>query len=236
MLNHGRMIILAVGGLLVVSACASSESNSGADSVAGFIFIDSDSSVVCETVLESYPPQCGGPSVRLLDLDSESVVALTSDTEPTSDALSWTDYRATVEGSAGTDGLSDVVLSDPVYSESDEELELRVADLGIAAGEPVTWPFDLTNLTGDGIMLTFTDGQHVEVTLSDEGGEVYRSSDGMFFTQAIELVDIPAGGRLPFVLTADPIDLPPGTYTARGWITALETGDLVVTWQVTIAE
>jgi hypothetical protein len=57
----------------------------------------------------------------------------------------------------------------------------------------------------------------------------------MFFTQMVEEVLLPAGGTFPYVLTAEPIDVPPGVYTATAWFTTLETADVILEWQVTIS-
>ncbi len=231
-----KLILLIAVVLLVGAACSSADSDSGSDTenASGFIFLDSTGSRICESLLESYPPQCGDPSVRLLDLDPGSVVALMSPSDPALEAVSWTDYVQWVGGDVTSGGLSNVRILNPTHASGSSGLVLRVTDLGIDAGEPVTWPFDLTNATDGDTTLTFTSGQRVEVTLSDDSGEVYRWSDGMFFTQAMETVNLPAGVTLPFTLTADPIDLPPGEYAAKAWVTATETSDVVLTWNVTV--
>jgi hypothetical protein len=185
--------------------------------------------------MESYPPQCGEPSVRLLDLEPGAVVALMSPNDPTLVPVSWTEYSAAVEGVLGDNGLSNVVLTDPVHQNGSEGLVLRTANLGIVVGEPAAWPFDLTNGTDADVVLTFTSGQRMELTLSDDSGEAYRWSSDMMFTQAIEDVPLPAGATLPFMLTAEPLDLPPGTYTAKAWVKAAEAMDLSLEWQVTIS-
>ena len=218
----------------VATACGSGDSASGSETASGFIFIDSTGSHICDVMLESYPPQCGEPSVKLLDLIPGSVVALQSSGDAALADVSWIDYTATVAGNREASGLSSVVLSDPVYSSGSEGVVLRVADLGLKDREPVTWPFDLTNRTDTSLTLTFSDGQRVEVTLSDDSGEVYRWSDDLFFTQTIERVDLPAGTTLPYIVRADPIDLPPGEYTAKAWVTAPQAIDGVLTWTLTI--
>jgi hypothetical protein len=186
-------------------------------------------------MLESYPPQCGGPGVKLLDLDPEVVVALMSPDDPTLAPISWTQYEAGVEGVAAEGGLSDVVLTDPLYTSGSDGLVLRTVDLGLVVGEPAVWPFDLTNATDDDTMLTFTSGQRMELTLSNDSGEVYRWSADMMFTQAIEEVALPAGATLPYMLTAEPIGLPSGEYIATAWVRAAEAMNVSLTWNVTIS-
>jgi hypothetical protein len=229
-----RFLATVIALVILLSACASEDSSAKTEMGSGYIFFDSTGSRICESILESHPPQCGDPSVKLHDLAPGSVVALMPSTDPASDPVSWTEYWTTVEGTPSNDGLTDVLIADPIYLSRSDRLVLRVADLGITTDEPVTWPFDLTNATDTDVALTFTDGQRIELTLSDDSGEVYRWSDGMFFVQAIAEVGLPAGATFPYVVTADPIDLSPGAYTAEAWVTAEEANDVVVTWTVTV--
>ena len=92
----------------------------------------------------------------------------------------------------------------------------------------------MTRLWPD-IKLAFGSGQRMDLTLSNEGGEVYRWSDDMMFTQAIEEVPLPAGATLPHTLSAESINLPPGTYSAKAWVTAAEAMDLTLTWTITVS-
>lgn len=61
--------------------------------VQGFLFVDADGNAeLCDLVLESYPPQCGGESLPVAgDL---SLIELTSD-----QGLSWSDSAVSLEGS-----------------------------------------------------------------------------------------------------------------------------------------
>jgi hypothetical protein len=229
-----RILAAVIGSLLLLSACGSADSGTATEEMTGFIFIDSAGSHVCGTRLESYPPQCGEPSAKLLDLDPGTVVALTSPKDPTLAPVSWTDYGTTVSGERSSNELVQVRLVDPVHEAHSDGLVLRVADLGIATNEPVIWPIDLTNLTDKDLTLVFSDGQRIEITLSDGSGEVYRWSDGVFFTQAIEEFDLPAGATFPWVVRGEPTGLSPGTYTAKAWVTAPEAEDVVVTWTVEV--
>jgi hypothetical protein len=229
-----RLIGLIAVSLVVLNGCGGADSVSGNETVSGFIFMDATGSRICGLMLESYPPQCGEPSLKLLDLEPESVVALTSPEDPTLASVSWTDYATSVQGERGPNGLSGVTLANPVYVSGSEGLVLRVTDLGIKAGEPITWPFDLTNRTDANATLAFSDGQRLEVTLSKASGEVYRWSDAMFFTQAVTRLDLAAGTTIPYVLRADAIDLPPGEYTAKAWVTAAQASDAVLTWALSI--
>lgn len=227
----GLVAALAV----VVAACGGEDNASGSEAASGFMFIDPTEAHLCESMLESYPPQCGEPSVQLLDLEPNLVVALMSPADQPVAPFFWTEYVLGVEGAPDTNGLSDVVLTDPVYSSDGDAMTLRTADLGIVVGEPVIWPFDLTNNTDEDTLLTFTSGQRMDLTLSDDSGEVYRWSGDMFFTQMIEEMTLSGGETFPYVLSAEPIGLPPGMYTATAWVTAVETIDIVLEWQVTVS-
>lgn len=71
--------------------------------IAGFVFVDADGSArICDAILESYPPQCGGDSIPLTgDLSNYE---LTSD-----QGLSWSDAPLRIEGSF--DGTTFTVAS-----------------------------------------------------------------------------------------------------------------------------
>ncbi len=60
--------------------------------VSGFLFIEANSNVVlCEVIAESYPPQCGGQSIKIAgDIPIE---ALTTD-----QGVSWSDNSVELEG------------------------------------------------------------------------------------------------------------------------------------------
>nr|MDJ0792302.1 BsuPI-related putative proteinase inhibitor [Acidimicrobiia bacterium] len=183
---------------------------------------------------ESYPPQCGGVIVELADLRPDSVVALQSPDDPAIAASSWTDYVAGVTGDEADGVLTNVVLTDPIARSESDGLVVRIADLGLTATEPFTLPIDARNITDDDTTLTFTSGQRVEFTLSDDSGEVYRWSEGMMFTQAIETAELPAGSVYGTTLTGEPIGVAPGTYLAKAWITAAEAANVVVEWETTV--
>jgi len=226
--------------LLVLAACASGESDEptepGRVEASGSLFIESDGTKLCGTVAESYPPQCGGDRKFLLDLRPNTVVALVSPSDPTFAPVTWTDYSLRVSGVETDTGLTNVELTDPVYSSTGDGLLLRVADLGVRPGEPVQFPLDLTNITDVATDLTFFNGQRAEVVFEDGSGEVYRWSADMMFTQAIETVTVDPGTTLPYVLTGEAIDLSPGDYTAKAWITAEGAENVVVIWTVTVSQ
>jgi hypothetical protein len=236
-----RTIIVASAVMLVLSACAGiadrdEASDTGRVEAAGALFIETDGMKLCSAVAESYPPQCGGDRTYLLDLRPNTVVALMSPSDPTFAAVTWTDYTLRVTGIGTDDGLTNVELGDPVYSATGDGLLLRVADLAVQVGEPVVFPMDLTNVTDTATDLTFFDGQRAEIVFEDASGDVYRWSADMMFAQSIETITIEAGATVPYVLTGEPIDLPPGNYSAKAWVTANGAENVVVVWTVTVEE
>lgn len=232
MIRALRTLAVAIAVVVSVSACASDDA--GSTEYRGFIVIDASGSQLCDALAESYPPQCAGLIVTLADLQPDTVVALQSPDDPSLGSVSWTDYRAGVTGEESDGVLSNVVLTDPIASGQSAGLIVRVADLGFVEDDPFTLPIDVRNATDDDMVLTFGSGQRVEFTLSNDSGEVYRWSSDLVFTQAIESVDLPAGSIFGATLTGELTGVSPGTYEAAAWVTALETRDVVVTWQTTV--
>lgn len=215
--------VIALG--LILAACGETTNSGSQTEYSGIIFNDSRGSQLCGALAESFPPQCGEPIIELGDLRLDDVVALQS-----AQATSWTDYVAGVGGDEADGVLTSVVLTDPVVTNAADGFVLRVADLGITSGAPIVLPTDVRNATDEDAALTFTSGQRVELTLSQDGEERYRWSATASFIQSIEEVTLPAGQVFGRTLITSPVDLPPGTYTAQAWITAAETTDLVVEW------
>ncbi len=235
-----KLVVFASAMLLVLSACADggdgAQTEPGRVEAAGALFIETDGMKLCSAVAESYPPQCAGDRTILLDLRPNTVVALMSPSDPTFAAVSWTDYTLRVTGVDTDEGLTHVELVDPVFSTTGDGLLLRIADLGVHRTEPVIFPLDLTNVTDTATDLTFFNGQRAEVVFEDGSGEVYRWSADMMFAQSIETITVEAGATVPYVLTGEPIDLPPGDYTAKAWVTADGAQNLVLVWTVTVEE
>ena len=228
-----RTVLTVLGVALLAAACGGDESGSE-PLYSGFIVADGGGTNLCDALAESYPPQCGGVIVELADLRLDSVVGLQSPEDPALGAVSWTDYVAGVDGTENEGLLTDVVLTDPVESSASDAMVARVADLGIDSSEPLVLPIDVRNSGDSAITLSFTSGQRVEFTLSDQDGEVYRWSDGLFFSQSLEQVTLEAGAIYGTTLTGEPVGVEPGSYTARAWITAPEANNVVVTWETQV--
>ena len=67
-----------------------------------YLFIDGDQAQLCGALLESYPPQCGGASVRLLgEVPTAVIDGLDSTSDPGQAKTSW--GPVLVSGMVGTD-------------------------------------------------------------------------------------------------------------------------------------
>ena len=64
----------------------------GLVAVRGFLIDEGTGARICSAVMESYPPQCGGPSLSVTNVDVASLEGAT-----TEDRVSWVDL-AVVEG------------------------------------------------------------------------------------------------------------------------------------------
>jgi hypothetical protein len=91
------------GGLTVTDALETDAT--GIIAVSGFIVADAAGVRLCEALAESFPPQCGGPSILL-----EGLEQIDPDELSTEGDVSWTDYAVTVFGEL-TDGT---LVADPL--------------------------------------------------------------------------------------------------------------------------
>jgi hypothetical protein len=66
--------------------------------VRGALIVSGGIARLCYAVLESYPPQCGGPSLVVRELDLNSVGELTS-----ANSVTWSDREVRLRGTV-TDG------------------------------------------------------------------------------------------------------------------------------------
>ncbi|HXL43627.1 MAG TPA: hypothetical protein VN960_06160 [Gaiellaceae bacterium] len=66
--------------------------------VRGALIVSGGIARLCYAVLESYPPQCGGPSLVLRELDLNTVGELTS-----ANSVTWSDREVRLRGTV-TDG------------------------------------------------------------------------------------------------------------------------------------
>jgi hypothetical protein len=158
---------------------------------------------LCDAVLESYPPQCGEPSISVVNLHPADIAGMQS-----SGNVFW------AEGVRVAGVVTEGVLTV-------ETIELNVVGNGLSLrleiqGElrrgPVAWVVHLTNVAGEEIDLVFPSGQQADVALFDgDGLESYRWSNGRAFTEAIVDVTLPPSESARFVLE-DQLEVPAGQY------------------------
>lgn len=72
---------------------AEAQSASGNRSVSGLLVAEGDLVRLCEVLLESFPPQCGGASIEIRGLDLTTVNGLQVEQN-----VSWTDREITLTG------------------------------------------------------------------------------------------------------------------------------------------
>lgn len=205
----------------------------------GILVIDSEARL-CEALAESFPPQCAGGSVRLTDLEDNAVVGLqTSDDQ----AVKWTNYPLAVVGTVEGGDLTGAEIAGAVYEEEADGLKVRLytaqrpfpAD-PLRSGEAVWWVIDATNVSGNGIPLTFASGQVAEVTISDGDTELYRWSNGKSFAQEVREIDFEAG-RTAGATLSDPLVVNAGTdLTLRAWITGVGADGVIVVTPIDIVQ
>lgn len=113
--------LLLAGLVLVFSACGSDDG--GAGSVApttstpttgqeleftGYLFRAQGETRICDAILESYPPQCGGQTYKVTGLDVSGVDGLQE-----AQGVTWTEEPVTLRGVLTDDGATLVVNPNP---------------------------------------------------------------------------------------------------------------------------
>ena len=80
--------------------------------VSGFFLATGDTAVLCSVVLESYPPQCGGGTVRLVgEVPGDVLAALDSTDDPTLAKATWGQVEVTgTYQASGADGGGTIAL------------------------------------------------------------------------------------------------------------------------------
>lgn len=92
---------------LACSGCGSDDGEAGATTPAtggafeftGYLFRVQGETRICDAILESYPPQCGGESYKVTGLDFSGVQGLEE-----AQGVSWTDRPVTLKGVLADDG------------------------------------------------------------------------------------------------------------------------------------
>jgi len=257
------IVVVAVGLTLVAAACADSSDSSdagdetttnrivepgdvaahpdGTQVVTQGVLVIADDTRLCDVILESAPPQCGGNSVVLGDLQRDDVVALQAPTDPEGQGVAWTTYPLPVTGTVQGGILVNTEIAGRIHTEEGNGLRVRLMSVQkplfprqLRSGEPIWWAIDVTNITDEPIPLTFGSSQVADVSISDGDTELYRWSNEKAFTQEIHDIQFAAGVTSGATLT-DAFVTDPGTnYTLRGWVTAIGANDVVVTVPVEV--
>ncbi len=189
--------------------------------VAGALIAAGDDVRLCGAIMESYPPQCGEPSLALEGLNLDAVIGL-SRPDPEFAGVVWTDFPLIVFGTMQDGALTAATPIQAAASVGDTKVELSLAFSPdpIPAQGGVVWLLDVTNLTEAPLVLHFRDGQSADVVLSDESGtEVYRWSADMGFTDALWDQTIEPGTTWSIQLR-DELNIAPGRYLASATVTA----------------
>ena len=82
-------------------------------SVNGYLFVDKAGQVrLCEMLLESSPPQCGGDRILLSAFDADSTPNIQRVQEPSEiNTAAWTNEIITITGTRNSDGFMGVTLA-----------------------------------------------------------------------------------------------------------------------------
>jgi hypothetical protein len=104
--------------LLALSGCGSDDGQAGSSTPAttgpqsfeftGYLFRVEGATKICDAILESYPPQCGGESYTVTGLDLAEV-----DGVQEAQGVAWTDDRVTLQGELAADGETLAVSGSP---------------------------------------------------------------------------------------------------------------------------
>ncbi len=194
----------------VLNARQASEQE-GSVTVQGFLWADSPDAVrLCDAALESFPPQCGEPSVPVSGIDITTV--------------------------AGTDFFENIFWAESVrlIGTMDEET-LRAERLALASSAnglnarilvPPTvdqanpgWTILLSNPGDEPVDITFPSGQDADVLIRDATGEtIYAWSATFSFIQEVRTETLLPGETRRILLQGTPLEAPPGSYELEATI------------------
>jgi hypothetical protein len=208
------------GTILTIDQALTAESGQ-AVRVQGALVATESGALLATALLESYPPQAGGSTLVLEDLDLETLVGLSSTADqPDLAQVTWSDFPLVLEGTI-KDGVLKVKETPPVAEVSTAEARVRFSPAGepLMVSNMVWWVLDVTNLTGAPLDLTFPSGRMGEIVLYLDGVEKYRWSTGKQFIQAVTVETLQPGRSRAIVLN-DTAALAPGAYDVTATISA----------------
>lgn len=101
--------------------------------VIGTVIVDGTGARLCELVLESFPPQCGGASLTITNPEALASVELASEGE-----VSWSEGQLTFDGvRRGADGFEISGVVDPDWTDTPGDATPPPTDTGVAGPVPV---------------------------------------------------------------------------------------------------
>jgi hypothetical protein len=95
-----RVVFVILAGAATLAACGGSD-----ETVRGYVVAPEGEPIrLCEALLESYPPQCGEPSLVVRGLDLAKVPGLVSTDDPALARVSWSERPVELAGTV-EDGI-----------------------------------------------------------------------------------------------------------------------------------
>ena len=214
----------AVGGAPLLTP-SEAQGRDGRVAVQGFLWArpgDGDFRL-CDSALESFPPQCGEPAIALTDVDVTGIAGIDF-----SQNVFWADgVRARGDVAGGTLAVEAIELSS---QDAGSGLAFRMLVPIETSEGTVDFVALVTNSSSAPIELRFSNGQSAEVVLRDiETGQVlYTWSSDRSFTEAIRELTLQPGETLRFVLEEPDLPLEPGVYDLAGEFTGSPTPPVVL--------
>lgn len=228
-----RTLLLGLSLLLVAGACGSTDrqgavggaplltpgeaqGRSGLVAVQGFLWSrpgDGDFRL-CDLVLESFPPQCGGSQISLEDVDITEIAGIDF-----SQNVFWAEQvRARGELDDGTLTVEAIELNS---RDAATGLTYRLLVPVEVTSGAVEFVALLTNSSTRPVELTFGSGQSADVVLTDPetGGQVYKWSADLGFDMSIREISISPGETMRYPLSDSEFDLSAGIFELESWLT-----------------
>lgn len=89
-------------------------------------------------------------------------------------------------------------------------------------GEEITAYIKAINISEENIKLDFSSGQKYDLNIKQNEEEIWRWSEGRFFTMALDRVEIKPGKRLSYDIKIEE-ELEPGSYTLSGELSTIKS-------------